>query len=162
MATAAHPAAPSKALDHKDLTGSAPRTFFRIIESWALKEAEQMKLLGRDSRSTFLTFKRGTAASIHKDALKRISYVIKGLQMLLSRTADAWGPQAQYHVALRRPSGDRADDFAQFRRLLHGAPSYRDPTRLMHNPLTAHVRWRPSYRIVASCFSADPAVRRRR
>jgi Protein of unknown function (DUF2384) len=93
MATAAHPAAPGKALDRKDLTSPALRTFFGIAEAWGLKEAEQMKLLGLDSRSTFQTWKRGTVASIPKDALERISYVMgiyKGLKMLLPGTADAW------------------------------------------------------------------------
>lgn len=93
MATAAHPTRPAKALDRKDLTGAALRTFFRIAEAWNLKEAEQMKLLGLDSRSTFQTWKRGGVASIPKDALERISYVMgiyKGLKILLPCTADAW------------------------------------------------------------------------
>ncbi|KTR84406.1 hypothetical protein NS277_04365 [Novosphingobium barchaimii] len=93
MATAAHPTRPAKALDRKDLTGAALRTFFRIAKAWNLKEAEQMKLLGLDSRSTFQTWKRGAVASIPKDALERISYVMgiyKGLKILLPRTADTW------------------------------------------------------------------------
>ena len=93
MTTAAHPITFPKALDRKDLTGPALRTFFRIAEAWGLREAEQMKLLGLDSRSTFQTWKRGAVASIPKDALERISYVVgiyKGLKMLLPGTADAW------------------------------------------------------------------------
>ena len=43
----------AKTLDRKDLTGPALRTFFRIAEVWSLKEQEQMRLLGLDSRSTF-------------------------------------------------------------------------------------------------------------
>ena len=69
------------------------RTFFRIADAWGLKEAEQMKLLGLDSRSTFQTWKRGAVGAIPKDALERISYVMgiyKGLKMLLPRTADEW------------------------------------------------------------------------
>ena len=41
----------AKATDRKDLTGPALRTFFRIAEAWGLKEQEQMRLLGLDSRS---------------------------------------------------------------------------------------------------------------
>ncbi|GGZ15790.1 antitoxin Xre-like helix-turn-helix domain-containing protein [Novosphingobium colocasiae] len=99
MAATAHSSTPAKtslgakALARKDLTGPALRTFFRIADAWGLKEAEQMKLLGLDNRSTFQTWKRGAVAAIPKDALERISYVMgiyKGLQMLLPRTADEW------------------------------------------------------------------------
>lgn len=82
-----------KALDRKDLTGPALRTFFRIADAWRLTEAEQMRLLGLDSRSTFQNWKRGTVSVVPKDALERISYVMgiyKGLQILLPRTADEW------------------------------------------------------------------------
>lgn len=81
------------AIDRKDLTGPALRTFFRIAEAWRLKEQEQMKILGLDSRSTFQTWKRGGIAAISKDALERISYVLgiyKGLQILLPTSADDW------------------------------------------------------------------------
>ncbi len=81
------------ALDRKDLTGPALRTFFRIAEVWKLKEQEQMQLLGLDSRSTLHSWKRGSIAAIPKDALERISYVMgifKGLQILLPETANDW------------------------------------------------------------------------
>src|SRR3546814_10247977 len=93
MATTAHSGVPAKAPSRKDLSGPALRTFFRIADAWDLKEAEQMKLLGLDSRSTFQTWKRGAVAAIPKDALERISYVMgiyKGLKMLLPRTANEW------------------------------------------------------------------------
>ena len=89
MATAAIADRPTR----KDLTGPALRTFFRIAEAWGLKEQEQMRLLGLDSRSTFQSWKRGAVAAIPKDALERISYVLgiyKGLQILLPKTADDW------------------------------------------------------------------------
>lgn len=79
--------------DRKELTGPALRTFFRIADAWDLKEQEQMRLLGLDSRSTFQSWKRGAVSAIPKDALERISYVLgiyKGLQILLPRTADEW------------------------------------------------------------------------
>lgn len=79
--------------DRKDLTGPALRTFFRIADAWSLKEQEQMRILGLDSRSTFQSWKRGAVAAIPKDALERISYVMgiyKGLQILLPKTAHEW------------------------------------------------------------------------
>lgn len=83
----------ASAMNRKDLTGPALRTFFRIAEAWELKEQEQMRLLGLDSRSTFQSWKRGAIAAIPKDALERISYVLgiyKGLHILLPNTADDW------------------------------------------------------------------------
>lgn len=83
----------AKQIDRKDLTGPALRTFFRIADAWGLKEQEQMRILGLDSRSTFQSWKRGAVAAIPKDALERISYVMgiyKGLQILLPKTADDW------------------------------------------------------------------------
>jgi hypothetical protein len=83
----------AKAIDRKELTGPALRTFFNIAEAWRLSEAEQMKLLGLDSRSTFHNWKRGEVAALSKDALERISYVMgiyKGLQILVPKTADEW------------------------------------------------------------------------
>lgn len=80
-------------LSREDLTSPALRTIFRIAGAWGIKEAEQMKLLGLDSRSTFQTWKRGAVAAIPKDALERISYVMgiyKGLQLLVPRTANEW------------------------------------------------------------------------
>lgn len=82
-----------KALDRKELTGPALRTFFNIADAWDLSEAEQMKLLGLDSRSTLQNWKRGEVAALGKDALERISYVFgiyKGLHILVPQTADQW------------------------------------------------------------------------
>ncbi|MGB3445782.1 MAG: antitoxin Xre-like helix-turn-helix domain-containing protein [Xanthobacteraceae bacterium] len=86
-------ASTARAMDRKDLTGPALRTFFRIAEAWKLQEQEQMRLLGLESRSRFQSWKRGVVATIPKDALERISYVLgiyKGLHILLPRTADQW------------------------------------------------------------------------
>lgn len=83
----------AKQIDRKDLTGPALRTFFRIADAWGLREQEQMRILGLDSRSTFQSWKRGAVAAIPKDALERISYVMgiyKGLQILLPKTANEW------------------------------------------------------------------------
>lgn len=83
----------AKGLPRKDLTGPALRTFFRIADAWGLKEQEQMRLLGLESRSTFQSWKRGVIAALPKDALERISYIMgiyKGLHILLPKTADDW------------------------------------------------------------------------
>jgi hypothetical protein len=83
----------TKGLPRKALTGPALRTFFRIAEAWGLKEHEQMRLLGLESRSTYQSWKRGVIAALPKDALERISYVMgiyKGLHILLPKTADEW------------------------------------------------------------------------
>jgi hypothetical protein len=85
--------AKAKAPNRRDLTGPALRTFFNIADAWDLKEQEQMRLLGLDSRSTFHSWKRGSVASIPKDAMERISYVLgiyKALQILLPNSADQW------------------------------------------------------------------------
>lgn len=89
MATASLAHSPSR----RDLTGPALRTFFRIADAWHLKEAEQMRLLGLDNRSTFQSWKRGAVAAIPRDALERISYVLgiyKALRILLPKSADEW------------------------------------------------------------------------
>lgn len=87
------PALPARSLNRKELTGPALRTFFRIADAWKLKEQEELRILGLDSRSTLQSWKRGAVASISKDALERISYVFgiyRGLQILLPKTADEW------------------------------------------------------------------------
>lgn len=86
-------AAAARIPDRKDLTGPALRTFFRIADAWGLREQEQMRLLGLESRSTFQSWKRGAVAALSKDALERISYVMgiyKALHILLPKTADDW------------------------------------------------------------------------
>jgi hypothetical protein len=85
----------STAIGDQDLSGPALRTFFRIADAWRLNEAEQMKLLGLESRSTLQSWKRGQVRKIGRDALERISYVIGifgALQVLLpsQSEADRW------------------------------------------------------------------------
>ena len=112
-------ASPAKAAKRKDLTGPALRTFFRIADAWGLKEQEQMRILGLDSRSTLQSWKRGAVAAIPKDALERISYVMgiyKGLNVLLPKSANDWvrkpnkSPVFAGRTALERmASGNVAD-----------------------------------------------------
>jgi len=86
---------PATAIDRKDLSGPALRTYFRIAEAWGLSVDEQMTLLGVTARSTFFKWKRNTDTVLPKDVLERISYVLgiyKALQILLphERSADEW------------------------------------------------------------------------
>ena len=81
-----------------DLAGPALRTFFNIAQAWKLSTAEQMALLGVTARSTFFKWKKGDVASLPKDTLERISYILgiyKALQILLPepKAADAWVKQ---------------------------------------------------------------------
>src|SRR3546814_20055666 len=103
MATTAHSGVPAKAPSRKDLSGPALRTFFRIADAWDLKEAEQMKLLGLASRSTFQTWKRGAVAAIPKDALERTSYASSAERRVgkecVSMCSDRWSP---YHKKTKK------------------------------------------------------------
>lgn len=71
------------------------RAFFRIGELWRLSVDEQVRLLGSPSRSTYFKWKKEGSASLPRDVLERISYVLgiyKALQVLLpdERAADGW------------------------------------------------------------------------
>src|SRR5947208_6467308 len=72
--------------DRRATARAALRTFFRICEFWDLDTAQQMKLLGTASRSTFFKWKKEGAAALPRDTLERISYILsiyKALQILL-------------------------------------------------------------------------------
>ena len=91
----ATPARPASAIDRKNHSGPALRTFFRIAALWNLSVAEQMTLLGVTARSTFFKWKRNPNTILPKDTLERISYILgiyKALQILLpdERAADEW------------------------------------------------------------------------
>ncbi len=86
---------PAAAFDRKGLSGPALRTFFRIAGLWSLSVEEQMTLLGLTARSTFFKWKKDPNASLPKDTLERISYILgiyKALQILLpdETAADEW------------------------------------------------------------------------
>jgi hypothetical protein len=71
------------------------RTFFRIAALWDLTVEEQVTLLGSPSRSTYFKWKKEGTASLPRDVLERISYVLgiyKALQLLLpdEASADSW------------------------------------------------------------------------
>lgn len=71
------------------------RAFFRIADAWGLGVDEQITLLGSPGRSTYFKWKRESSASLPRDVLERISYLLgiyKALQILLPDTAaaDSW------------------------------------------------------------------------
>lgn len=76
------------------------RAFARIAELWQLSVAEQMRLLGVRSRSTWFKWRKDPAVDLPPDTLERLSYLLgiyKALQLLFKepQAADAW---------LRRPN----------------------------------------------------------
>ena len=75
--------------------GAGLRAFANIAERWGLSVAEQQKLLGIASRSTFFKWRREREPRLPMDTLERLSYLLgiyKALQILLPdpRAADEW------------------------------------------------------------------------
>jgi len=83
------------AMPASDFGAPALRAFFAIAERWGLRVADQRRLLGEPPESTFYKWKREREASLGRDVLERISYVLgiyKSLQILFPdpERADAW------------------------------------------------------------------------
>jgi hypothetical protein len=77
------------------LGGPGLRAFANIAEAWGLTVAEQLKLLGLSSRSTFFKWRREREPRLPQDTLERLSYLLgiyKSLQILLPdpKAADEW------------------------------------------------------------------------
>ena len=77
------------------LGGPGLRAFTNIAEAWDLSIAEQLKLLGIGSRSTFFKWRRERNPRLPRDTLERLSYLLgiyKSLQILVpdARAADEW------------------------------------------------------------------------
>jgi hypothetical protein len=77
------------------LGGPGLRAFANIAEAWGLTVADQLKLLGIASRSTFFKWRREREPRLPRDTLERLSYLLgiyKSLQILLpdERAADEW------------------------------------------------------------------------
>ena len=77
------------------LGGPGLRAFANIAEAWGLTVADQLKLLGIASRSTFFKWRREREPRLPRDTLERLSYLLgiyKSLQILLpdARAADEW------------------------------------------------------------------------
>lgn len=71
------------------------RAFARIAELWHLSIAEQLRLLGIASRSTYFKWRKDAQPRLPRDTLERLSYLLgiyKALQLLLPATqaADEW------------------------------------------------------------------------
>jgi uncharacterized protein (DUF2384 family) len=81
--------------DSTSMAAAGIRAFTRISELWKLTVAEQLRLLGLSSRSTFFKLRKDTAPRLSHDTLERLSYLLgiyKALQILLPdpAAADAW------------------------------------------------------------------------
>jgi hypothetical protein len=71
------------------------QAFFRIAALWQLSPEQQMKLLGLQAPSTYYNWRKAAPATLPRDTLERLSYVLgiyKALQILIPdpRSADAW------------------------------------------------------------------------
>jgi antitoxin Xre/MbcA/ParS-like protein len=81
--------------DASSLGGAGLRAFANIAEAWSLPVADQLKLLGIASRSTFFKWRRERNPRLPRDTLERLSYLLgiyKSLQILLPdpKLADEW------------------------------------------------------------------------
>lgn len=110
-------------IDHE----AVKRAFFRIMDAWAVRDAEAMTLLGKPGRSTFYAWKKGMGGKLSHDTLERVSYVLgiyKALQLLFPNPnqADAWlkKPNQAFggRSALEHCLGGRVVDLAQVRQFL--------------------------------------------
>src|SRR5688572_9285391 len=75
--------------------GAGLRAFSNIAERWGLSIADQLKLLGIASRSTYFKWRREHTPRLPQDTLERLSYLLgiyKALQILLpdAAAADEW------------------------------------------------------------------------
>ena len=92
-------AAPARAPKPAELARAGLATYFRIAGEWQLDVAQQMALLGLESRTTFFRWKKAAPASLPPDTLERLSHVFgiyKSLQILL--------PAAAASVWIHRPN----------------------------------------------------------
>lgn len=92
--------APTSLPGSRQLSAAALRAFVRLSERWRLSIAEQMRLLGLRSRSTWFKWRRDPEVDLPPDTLERLSYLLgiyKALQLLFPdpQRADEW---------LRRPN----------------------------------------------------------
>ena len=85
----------SGASEYRAAGGAGLRAFANIAEHWGLTVADQLKLLGIASRSTFFKWRREREPRLPQDTLERLSYILgiyKSLQILLpdQKAADGW------------------------------------------------------------------------
>jgi uncharacterized protein (DUF2384 family) len=85
-----------------DAGAAGLRAFEHIAALWHLSVAEQLTLLGIQSRSTYFKWRKEAQPRLPRDTLERLSYLLgiyKALQLLLptSQAADEW---------IRRPNSE--------------------------------------------------------
>jgi len=92
-----HPIGHKRSPREQEAAASATglRTFARIADLWRISVAEQQKLLGIESRSTYFKWKKDPQVRLPRDTLERLSYLLviyKALQILLphAQAADEW------------------------------------------------------------------------
>ena len=118
--------------DRAEVSKSALKTFFNIMEAWQLNTEQAMTLLGLDSRSTYFKWKKEPeSAKLTPDKLERLSYIFgiyKALQILLpqAESADRWlkrpnsAPLFQGKPALDRMLAGHVADLYVVRQYLDG------------------------------------------
>ena len=79
----------------KGVSQTALKVFFNITRSWGLNAQEERILLGEPATSTFYKWRKGESATLSRDTLERISYVMgiyKALRLLFptEEQANAW------------------------------------------------------------------------
>ncbi len=76
------------------LSGPAMAAFFKLAQTWGLRDEAARQLLGGVSNGVFYQLKRGNRKTLDQDKLTRISLLLgifKALNILYSRRlADAW------------------------------------------------------------------------
>lgn len=95
MTASGRPASLPPSPDEASMAAAGLRAFFRIAEQWQLSTAQQRVLLGHPPPSTYFKWKKEPPASLPRDVLERLSYLLgiyKALQILLpdAARADGW------------------------------------------------------------------------
>lgn len=88
------PTTPAPSYSDAEKAQAGLTAFFSIAEEWGLDGEQQRILLGHPARTTFFEWKRRKKASLSRDTLDRLSYILgiyKALQILFSsKTAQEW------------------------------------------------------------------------
>jgi hypothetical protein len=84
----------SEKVERERLTGTAIKGFFKLIETWKIRDEDARELLGGISNSAFYEWKKAPPRVLEIDRITRISYLIgiyKALHILYSdQLADRW------------------------------------------------------------------------
>ncbi len=125
----------NQSINHQKLGRAGMASFLSISQKWELSVAQQIKLLGDVSPSTFFNYKNWVKDEkdfkISKDMLERISYILgiyKALNILLPSedAANKWihkansAPLFNHDSALNKMLAGNVVDLADVRRFLDG------------------------------------------